>query len=45
MKIDILTFSKVYNRGANMQAYALMKYLKNRGAEVEFIDILNSATL
>ena len=39
MKIDILTFSKVYNRGANMQAYALMKYLKNRGAEVEFIDI------
>ena len=39
MIINILTFSKVYNRGANMQAYALMKYLENRGAEVEFIDI------
>ena len=38
MKINILTFSKVYNRGANMQAYALKTYLENRGADVEFID-------
>lgn len=39
MIINILTFSKVYNRGANMQAYALKKYLENRGAKVEFLDL------
>lgn len=39
MIINILTFSKVYNRGANMQAYALKKYLEDRGAKVEFLDL------
>lgn len=39
MKINILTFSKVYNRGANMQAYALKTFLEKYGAEVRFIDI------
>lgn len=39
MKINILTFSKESNRGANIQAYSLMKTLKNIGCYVEFIDI------
>ena len=37
-KAMILTFSKVYNRGANMQCYALMKTLQKTGYDVEFID-------
>lgn len=37
-KAMILTFSKVYNRGANMQCYALMKTLQKLGYNVEFID-------
>ena len=37
-KAMILTFSKVYNRGANMQCYALMKTLEKKGYNVEFID-------
>lgn len=37
-KAVILTFSKVYNRGANMQCYALMKTLQKMGCEVEFLD-------
>ena len=37
-KVMILTFSKVYNRGANMQCYALMKTLQKMGCKVEFID-------
>lgn len=37
-KAMILTFSKVYNRGANMQCYALMKTLQKLGCEVEFLD-------
>lgn len=37
-KAMILTFSKVYNRGANMQCYALMKTLEKMGCDVEFID-------
>lgn len=37
-KAMILTFSKVYNRGANMQCYALMKTLQKKGYDVEFID-------
>ena len=37
-KAMILTFSKVYNRGANMQCYALMKTLQKMGCEVEFLD-------
>ena len=39
MIINILTFSKVYNRGANMQAYALKTFLEKNGAKVLFIDI------
>lgn len=39
MRVDILTFSKVYNRGANMQAYALKNYLEKRGCDVFFIDL------
>ena len=36
-KAVILTFSKVYNRGANMQCYALMKTLEKMGCDVEFL--------
>jgi hypothetical protein len=39
MIINILTFSKVYNRGANLQAYALKHYLETRGCDVYFIDL------
>lgn len=39
MKAIILTFSKVNNRGANLQCYALMSYLKSRGYDVEFLDV------
>lgn len=38
MKICTITFQKVCNHGANLQAYALMKYLINEGHEVEIID-------
>ncbi len=39
MKIYTLTCHDVYNYGASLQAYALMKYLKsNTSAEVEIID-------
>lgn len=38
MKICTITCHDVYNHGASMQAYALMKYLKNIGNEVEIID-------
>lgn len=38
MKICTITCHDVYNHGASMQAYALMKYLKNTGNEVEIID-------
>lgn len=38
MKICTITCHDVYNHGASMQAYALMKYLKNNGHEVEIID-------
>lgn len=38
MKICTITCHDVYNHGASMQAYALMKYLKNIGHEVEIID-------
>jgi len=37
MKAVILTFSKVNNRGANLQCYALMSYLQSRGVDVEFL--------
>jgi len=38
MKIKTITCHNVYNFGASLQAYALMKYLKNLGHEVEIID-------
>ena len=38
MKICTITCHDVYNNGASMQAYALMKYLKNIGHDVEIID-------
>lgn len=39
MKAIILTFSRVNNRGANLQCYALMSYLRSRGVEVEFLNV------
>lgn len=39
MKAVILTFSKVYNKGANLQAYSLMTILRSKGLDVEFLDI------
>ena len=38
MKIKTITCHEVYNSGASLQAYALMKYLQNNGHEVEIID-------
>lgn len=38
MKIKTLTTYNVYNYGASLQAYALMKYLQNKGHDVEIID-------
>lgn len=38
MKIKTLTTYNVYNYGASLQAYALMKYLQNKGHEVEIIN-------
>ena len=38
MKIKIITCHDVYNSGASLQAYALMKYLENNGHKVEIID-------
>ena len=38
MKIKTITCHDVYNSGASLQAYALMKYLQNNGHEVEIID-------
>lgn len=39
MKAIILTFSKVENRGANLQCFALYNYLKQNNVEVEILDI------
>lgn len=39
MKTIILTFSKVSNRGANLQSYALCNYLRNKGFYVEFLNV------
>jgi len=39
MKISILTFSKEINYGANLQCYALFKYLTELGHNVNIIDI------
>lgn len=38
MKIKTITCHDVYNSGASLQAYALMKYLEEEGNEVEIID-------
>jgi hypothetical protein len=38
MKICTITCHDVYNHGASLQAYALMKYLRNCGNEVNIID-------
>lgn len=38
MRIKTLTTYNVYNYGASLQAYALMKYLQNKGHEVEIIN-------
>lgn len=38
MKIGILTFHTACNFGAVLQAYALVKYLRNAGADSEIID-------
>lgn len=38
MKIKTITCHDVYNAGASLQSYALMKYLQNKGHEVEIIN-------
>ncbi len=38
MKIKTITCHDVYNYGASLQAYALMRYLQDLGHEVEIID-------
>ena len=38
MKVCTITCHDVYNHGASLQAYALMKYLMNCGYDVEIID-------
>lgn len=38
LKIKTITCHNVYNFGATLQAYALMKYLQNLGHDVEVID-------
>lgn len=38
MKIKTITCHDVYNSGASLQAYALMKYLEGNGNQVEIID-------
>lgn len=39
-KIYIITCHNVYNAGASLQAYALMKYLQNQNYNVEIIDYM-----
>jgi len=38
MKIKTITCHDVYNYGASLQAYALMKYLESKGHDVQIID-------
>lgn len=38
MKINTITCHDVYNHGASLQAYALMKYLQNKGYDVQILD-------
>lgn len=42
MKVGILTFHNAANYGAVFQAYALSKYLENKGCDVYFIDYKSS---
>lgn len=42
MKVGILTFHNVVNYGAVLQAYALQKFLEDKGYEVEVIDYQNN---
>ena len=37
-RIKTITSHDVYNYGASLQAYALMKYLQEKGCEVQVID-------
>ena len=38
MIVKTITCHDVYNFGASLQAYALMKYISDRGHDVEIID-------
>lgn len=38
IKIGILTFHRAHNYGAMLQAYALLKFFKHKGCNVEIID-------
>ena len=38
MKIGILTFHRAFNYGALLQCFALSKYLRMKGCNVEIID-------
>ena len=38
MKVCIITCHDVYNHGASLQSYALMKYLEKTNNKVEIID-------
>ena len=38
MKVKIITCHDVYNAGASLQAYALMRYLQSKGCKVSIID-------
>ena len=38
MNIKTITCHDVYNYGATLQAYALFKYLEDKGHNVEIID-------
>lgn len=39
MKIGIITYYNAPNYGAFMQAYALNEYLKNKGCDVDFLEV------
>lgn len=41
MKIGLLSFHNAANYGAGLQAYALQKYLEDRGYDCEYIDYQN----
>lgn len=43
MKIALLTFHTAANYGAALQAYALQKYLKDKGFDCEYINYVNES--